>query len=82
MAMPDISVQVKQIAQAERVRAFQKKNPHQAGRPGPPAANPAAPKPEASEHRKPETVLCARIWKPWRPPSATGSRTGRSFAAR
>lgn len=44
MALPDTSVQVKQVAQAERVRAFQKKNPTKPADPG--AANPAAPKPE------------------------------------
>ena len=40
MAMQDVSVTVKQIAQAERVRAFQKKNP-----PKPADAAPAAPAP-------------------------------------
>ena len=51
MAMPDVNVQVKQVAQAERVRAFQKKNPPKpadAAPPAPPAnpGNPAPPKPE------------------------------------
>jgi len=44
-ALPDASVQVKQIAQAERVRAWQKKNPPKPAD-APPAA-PAPPKPDA-----------------------------------
>jgi len=52
MAMPDINVQVKQVAQAERVRTFQKKNPPKPADAAPPAnsaapANPAPPKPES-----------------------------------
>ena len=46
MAMQDINVQVKQVAQAERVRAIQKKNPAKPADAAPPA-NPAPPKPEA-----------------------------------
>jgi len=51
MAMPDINVQVKQVAQAERVRAFQKKNPPKPAEAAPPAnpANPAPPKPEGQK---------------------------------
>jgi len=45
MAMPDASVPVKQIAQAERVRTMQKKNPAKPAEAAPPA-NPAPPKPE------------------------------------
>jgi len=45
MAMQDINVQVKQVAQAERARAFQKKNPPKPADAAPPA-NPAPPKPE------------------------------------
>lgn len=45
-ALPDASVQVKQIAQAERVRAWQKKNPPKPGD-TPPPADQAPPKPEA-----------------------------------
>lgn len=41
MAMPDINAQYRQYAQAERVRAFQKKNPKPAAQPAP--ANPATP---------------------------------------
>jgi hypothetical protein len=40
MAMQDINVQVRQIAQAERARALQKKNPAK-------PADAAQPKPEA-----------------------------------
>jgi tetratricopeptide (TPR) repeat protein len=52
MAMPDVNVQVKQVAQAERVRTIQKKNPAKPAdavspanpaNPGPP--NPTTPKP-------------------------------------
>ena len=46
MAMQDVNVTVKQIAQAERVRTFQKKNPPKPAD-APPPANPAPPKPEA-----------------------------------
>jgi tetratricopeptide (TPR) repeat protein len=46
MAMQDINVQVKQVAQAERVRAIQKKNPAKPADAAPPA-NPAPPKREA-----------------------------------
>jgi tetratricopeptide (TPR) repeat protein len=45
MAMPDINVQVRQVAQAERVRTIQKKGPAKPADPAP--ANPAPPKPEA-----------------------------------
>jgi tetratricopeptide (TPR) repeat protein len=45
MAMQDINVQVRQVAQAERVRAIQKKNPPKPPDAAPPA-NPAPPKPE------------------------------------
>jgi tetratricopeptide (TPR) repeat protein len=45
MAMQDINVQVRQVAQAERVRAFQKKNPKPADAAKPPDAAP--PKPDA-----------------------------------
>jgi hypothetical protein len=49
MAMPDINVTVRQIAQAERVRAFQKKGPAKPADAAPAAspANPAPPKPDA-----------------------------------
>lgn len=43
MAMPDINVQFKQVAQAERVRTIQKKGP---AKPAAPPANPAPPQPE------------------------------------
>jgi tetratricopeptide (TPR) repeat protein len=46
MAMQDINVQVKQVAQAERVRTFQKKNPPKPADAAPPATA-APPKPEA-----------------------------------
>jgi tetratricopeptide (TPR) repeat protein len=46
MAMQDINVQVRQVAQAERVRAFQKKNP-------PPPAAAAPPEPPKPETPKP-----------------------------
>jgi tetratricopeptide (TPR) repeat protein len=45
MAMPDINAQVKQVAQAERVRTVQKKTPPKPADAAP--ANPAPPKPEA-----------------------------------
>jgi tetratricopeptide (TPR) repeat protein len=45
MAMQDVNVQVRQVAQAERVRAFQKKGPAKPADGAP--ANPAPPKPEA-----------------------------------
>ncbi len=45
MAMPDINVTVRQIAQAERVRTFQKKAPAKPADAAP-AANPAPPKPD------------------------------------
>ena len=45
MAMPDINVTVRQIAQAERVRTFQKKAPAKPAD-AVPAANPAPPKPD------------------------------------
>ncbi len=41
MAMPDINVQVKQVAQAERVRTFQKKNPPKPADAAAPAAGSA-----------------------------------------
>jgi hypothetical protein len=44
MAMPDINAQVKQVAQAERVRTIQKKGPAKPADAAP--ANPAPPKPE------------------------------------
>jgi len=44
-ALPDASAQIKQIAQAERVRAWQKKNPPKPAD-APPPANTAPPKPE------------------------------------
>jgi tetratricopeptide (TPR) repeat protein len=47
MAMQDANVTVRQVAQAERVRAFQKKGPAKPADAAPPAANPAPPKPEA-----------------------------------
>jgi tetratricopeptide (TPR) repeat protein len=49
MAMQDINVTVRQIAQAERVRAFQKKGPIKPADAAPAAnpANPAPPKPDA-----------------------------------
>jgi tetratricopeptide (TPR) repeat protein len=46
MAMQDANVTVRQVAQAERVRAFQKKGPAKPADAAPPAANPAPPKPE------------------------------------
>jgi tetratricopeptide (TPR) repeat protein len=46
MALQDVNVQVKQVAQAERVRAIQKKSPAKPAGAEPPA-NPAPPKPEA-----------------------------------
>lgn len=59
MAMPDVNPQFRQYAQAERVRAFQKKNPKPAQPPAPagaaaPAngsapANPAPPQPEVKK---------------------------------
>jgi tetratricopeptide (TPR) repeat protein len=48
MAMPDINVQFKQVAQAERVRTFQKKNPPKPADAAP-AATPAPPKPDAPQ---------------------------------
>ena len=47
MAMPDVNVQVKQVAQAERVRTIQKKNPAKPADAAPPAnpANPGPPNP-------------------------------------
>jgi len=45
MAMQDVGAQVKQIAQAERVRTIQKKSPAKPA--DAPPANPAPPKPEA-----------------------------------
>jgi tetratricopeptide (TPR) repeat protein len=50
MAMPDVNAQVKQVAQAERVRAIQKKN---GGKPPAPAA--AAPAPGAATPAAPVT---------------------------
>ena len=57
--MPDVNPQFRQYAQAERVRAFQKKNPKPAQPPAPagaaaPAngsapANPAPPQPEVKK---------------------------------
>ncbi|MGA2742191.1 MAG: tetratricopeptide repeat protein [Bryobacteraceae bacterium] len=51
MAMPEVNVTVKQIAQAERVRTIQKKNPKPAGPANPPspAAAPAQPTPPATK---------------------------------
>jgi len=47
MAMQDINVQVRQVAQAQRVRAFQKKGPAKPADAAPPAATPAPTKPDA-----------------------------------
>jgi tetratricopeptide (TPR) repeat protein len=47
MAMPDVNVQVRQVAQAERVRTFQKKNPPK------PAGAPATPEPPKPDSPKP-----------------------------
>jgi tetratricopeptide (TPR) repeat protein len=44
MAIPDVNVTVRQVAQAERVRTFQKKNPPKPGDAAPPA-NPTPPNP-------------------------------------
>jgi tetratricopeptide (TPR) repeat protein len=46
MAMPDVNVQVRQVAQAERVRTFQKKGPVKPADAAAPAT-PAPPKPDA-----------------------------------
>ena len=48
MAMQDVNVQVRQVAQAERVRTFQKKNPPKPADARPPLRrrpNPTTPKP-------------------------------------
>jgi len=47
MAMQDANVKVRQVAQAERVRTFQKKGPAKPADAAPPAATPAPPKPDA-----------------------------------
>jgi tetratricopeptide (TPR) repeat protein len=47
MAMQDANVTVRQVAQAERVRAFQKKNPGKPADAATPNAPPAPPKPDA-----------------------------------
>ncbi len=52
MAMQDVDVRVRQVAQAERVRTFQKKNPPKpaaaapAASPAPPDATPPQPPPQ------------------------------------
>jgi tetratricopeptide (TPR) repeat protein len=52
MAIPDVNTTVRQVAQAERVRTIQKKNPPKPADAAPPATPPATPEPPKPEAPK------------------------------